>query len=55
MHNTSRVDDDPYPRLLSEKGGTGFPSLFFLDETGDVLLKQGSRTVDAFAETVTKF
>lgn len=54
MHNTSKVADEPYPYLLSEKGGTGFPSLFFLDEKGDVLLKQRPRTVDAFVASATK-
>ncbi|GAB4139064.1 MAG: hypothetical protein Fur0037_05110 [Planctomycetota bacterium] len=48
MHNTSRVDDEPYPRLLQEKGFSGFPSLCFMDAEGNVLLKQGERSVAGF-------
>lgn len=48
-HITSRVDGAKYPRLLSEKGGRGFPYLVFLDAEGDVLVKvSGSRNVDGF-------
>lgn len=48
-HITSRVDGAKYPRLLSEKGGRGFPYLVFLDAEGDVLIKvSGSRNVDGF-------
>ena len=45
------MDDEPYPRLLGQKGGTGFPTLVWMDETGAVLVKQGGRTVDAFNTT----
>ena len=38
-HVTSRVDDDPYQDLLSEKGGPGFPYLVMMDEQGDLLAK----------------
>lgn len=52
MHNTSHVDDEPYPKLLQEKGFGGFPSLCFMDADGNVLIKQGARTVDAFEKTL---
>jgi hypothetical protein len=51
LHNTSRVDDEPYPTLLRDKGFTGFPSLCFMDAEGKVLVKQGQRTVDGFTAT----
>lgn len=41
LHNTSRVDGEPYPTLLQDKGFTGFPTLCFMDAEGSVLLKQG--------------
>jgi len=31
------VNDEPYPDLLQQKGGSGFPYLVVLDATGDVL------------------
>jgi hypothetical protein len=43
LHNTSHVDDEPYPTLLREKGFTGFPSLCFMDAEGRVLAKQGRK------------
>lgn len=50
VHNTSRVDDEPYPTLLQDKGFRGFPSLCFMDADGNVLTKPG-RSVAAFVET----
>ncbi len=50
MHNTSQVEDEPYPKLLSEKGFRGFPSVCFMDAEGNVLTKPG-RSVKAFVET----
>jgi hypothetical protein len=50
LHNTSRVEDEPYPKLLSEKGFTGFPSICFMDADGNVLSKP-PRTVAGMAET----
>jgi hypothetical protein len=52
LHNTSRVDDEPYPKLMQEKGFTGFPSLCFMDADGNVLMKQSTRTVAGFATTL---
>jgi hypothetical protein len=49
LHNTTRVEDEPYPTLLQEKGFRGFPSLCFMDADGNVLTKPG-RTVKAFRE-----
>ncbi len=48
LHNTSRVDDEPYPKLLQEKGFGGFPSLCFMDADGNVVVRQSARTVEAF-------
>ncbi len=50
LHNTSRVEDEPYPTLLQDKGFRGFPSLCFMDAEGNVLTKP-SRSVEAFRET----
>lgn len=50
LHNTSRVDDEPYPRLLQEKGFRGFPSLCFMDADGNVLTAKMSRTVASFEQ-----
>jgi len=55
-HNTSMVEDEPYPKLLREKGGGGFPFLVFLDAEGDVVTPQGydKFTVKGFEETLGK-
>jgi hypothetical protein len=45
------VDDEPYPRLLGQKGGTGFPTVMFMDETGTPLARPSARSVKAFNET----
>ena len=34
LHNTSRVDSEPYPNLLYEMGGIGFPTVSYLDAEG---------------------
>lgn len=54
LHNTSRVEDEPYPTLLQDKGFGGFPSLAFMDADGNVIAKQGERTVDGFQKTHAK-
>jgi hypothetical protein len=48
------VEDEPYPGLLSEKGGRGFPYLVFMDAEGDVITPQayGTFTVKDFQETL---
>lgn len=51
-HVTTRVEGDKYPDLLREKGGTGFPTLLFLDAEGKILAKQGERTVAGFERTL---
>lgn len=51
-HITSRVEGDPHPDLLQEKGGRGFPTLVFMDHEGEVLHKQGGRTVEAFQDSL---
>lgn len=37
LHNTSRCDDEPYPNLLREMGGSGFPTMSYLDADGHLL------------------
>lgn len=51
-HVTTQVEGDKYQTLLREKGGTGFPTLVFLDAEGNVLAKQGERTVAGFQKTL---
>lgn len=50
-HISSKVEGEPYPRLLREKGGRGFPHLVFLDADGDVIATQRERTVASFRQT----
>ncbi len=48
-HITSRIPTDPLPNLLGQKGGSGFPHLVFMDETGLVVARQrGPREVADF-------
>ncbi len=37
LHNTSRCDDEPYPNLLRQMGGSGFPTMAYLDADGQLL------------------
>ncbi|MEM7200948.1 MAG: hypothetical protein AAF628_11815 [Planctomycetota bacterium] len=41
VHNSSRIDDEPFPDLLREKGGNAFPTVSFLDAEGALLLQVG--------------
>jgi hypothetical protein len=52
FHLTTRVEGDKYQKLLQEKGGTGFPYLVFMDAEGNVLTRQGDRSVDGFKKTL---
>jgi hypothetical protein len=53
LHITTRIDDHPYDSLLREKGGTGFPTLMFLDPGGRKLMRyRGPRTVKGFEESL---
>ncbi len=48
-HITTRIEGEKHGKLLSEKGGTGFPTFLFLDADGEILLKHGiARTVENF-------
>ncbi len=51
-HVTSYVANAPYAKLLTDKGGTVFPTIMILDETGEVLFKQtdSERNVDTFRD-----
>ena len=51
LHNTSRVDDEPYPKLLSEKGFGGFPSICFLDGAGEVTVRNLQRKIESLTRT----
>lgn len=53
-HITSRVKSDPFPNLLEEKGGEGWPFVAFLTPEGKVAAPHGAteeRTVAAFEKT----
>lgn len=52
MHNTSHLDDEPYPTLLRDKGFNSFPTLCYMDADGNVLGKPLQRTVAGFAKTM---
>lgn len=48
MHNTSRVEGEPYGNLLSEKKFRGFPTMAYMDAEGEVLTSSMPRSVDGF-------
>lgn len=49
LHVTTHIEGHPYDELLREKGGTGFPTLMFLDAFGRTILKHdGARSVRGF-------
>lgn len=51
-HVTTDLLEDRWPDLLSEKGGTGWPHVAFLDAEGEVLLPhKGPDTVEGFAKS----
>jgi hypothetical protein len=52
LHNTSRVEDEPYPTLLTDMGFRGFPSLAVLDAEGNKLAEPAGRSVASFEKTV---
>jgi len=45
LHVTSRAAGEPYPDLLKEKGGRGFPTFKFLDAKGNVIVEPKGRSV----------
>lgn len=51
VHNTSRVADEPYPNLLTEKGANGFPTMSYLDAEGNLLAQVGNVTPVADLES----
>ncbi|MFO1077188.1 MAG: thioredoxin family protein [Planctomycetota bacterium] len=53
-HVTSHVEGDPYPDLLPQKGGSGWPFMAFLDADGNVLTRQSERSVASFHRTLAK-
>jgi hypothetical protein len=60
LHNTSAsprhtaLADEKHPRLLSEKGFGGFPTVCFMDASGNVLAKLGKRDMAGVTETMGK-
>jgi hypothetical protein len=52
LHVTTRIEGRANDGMLSEKGGTGFPTLMFLDAKGEILGKPGGRDVAAFDKTL---
>lgn len=54
LHNTSRVDDEPYPKLLSEKGFGGFPSICFMNGSGEVTVRNLQRKIESLTRTRTQ-
>lgn len=54
-HITSQAPGEKYQMLLPEKGGKGWPSVFFLDSDGNVLARHsGPFTVEGFEATGAK-
>ena len=54
-HITSNVKEEKDQKLLSQKGGGGFPYVVFMDADGNVTAKlAGQRTVDGFGQTAEK-
>lgn len=47
-HITTRIPGREHDGLLSQKGGSGFPYLVFMDAEGDVLGEPPGRSVQAF-------
>jgi hypothetical protein len=52
LHVTTRIEGRANEGLLGEKGGTGFPTLMFLDAEGEILGKPSGRSVEAFDKTL---
>jgi Flp pilus assembly protein TadD len=52
LHNTSRVEGEPYPTLLKDKGFRGFPSLAFMTAEGEVIASPRQRSVVNFESTL---
>jgi hypothetical protein len=52
-HVTTGIEKEPNEKLLSEKGGQGFPYLVFMDAEGRVLSRhEGQRNVEGFNKTL---
>lgn len=51
-HITSLVEGEPYPDLLSEMGGRGFPTIKFLDAEGGILGEPAGRSIESFEATL---
>jgi hypothetical protein len=53
LHVTSRVEGRKGEGLFGEYGGTGFPTLMYLDASGKKLADQNDRSVAGFRKTAT--
>ena len=52
LHVTTRIPNRSNDRMLSDMGGTGFPTLMFLDSEGKKLLQyRGPRTTNGFEQS----
>lgn len=52
LHVTTKIEGMKYDGLLQEKGFGGFPSLAFMDAEGNVIHKQGDRSVEGFTASM---
>lgn len=52
LHNTSRVDDEPYPTLLQDHGFGGFPALVVMSADGEKLAQPKDQDVASFRQAV---
>jgi len=53
LHVTTRLEDKPYEKLFGELGGTGFPTLMWLDADGrKIQVHNGPRSVKGFEESL---
>ncbi len=52
LHITSKIEGMKHDGLLQEKGFGGFPSLAFMDAEGNIIHKQGARSVEAFTASM---
>ncbi len=52
LHITTMIPGEKYGNLLEEKGGTYFPWIVWMDETGDIIFEhETERTAEAFTKS----
>lgn len=52
LHCTSHTAGEPLASIAKDKGFTTFPTICFFDADGNVLTRQGDKTVEAFEKTL---